>query len=180
MESFAGPIVMGIDLKSLFVAHEREIGTFLRRRVGSSTDVPDLAQETFLRFARLRSNQAIEDPRRFLFTIAANLARDHLRRFVRHQRVETGPVEEAVVCSNPTPEEALGAAQERHLLRDAIEALPARTRTIFLLYHVEECSYREIGERLGISPRTVEYHLRQALEHCRNHVRRSGDRSRRG
>lgn len=165
---------MGMDLKSLFLAHEREVGAFLRRRVGVAADAADLSQEAFLRLAGVRGSETIEDPRGFLFTVAANLARDHLRRFVRRQRMEASPVEETLVCPAVNPEEALGEQQQRCVLQDAIDGLPERTRRIFLFYYIEGCSYREIAERLELSPRTVEYHLRQALEHCRKHARRAG------
>jgi RNA polymerase sigma-70 factor (ECF subfamily) len=61
------------------------------------------------------------------------------------------------------------------MLRQAIESLPERTREIFLLYHIEGRSYREIAETLELSPRTVEYRLRQALGHCREYARRTGE-----
>lgn len=165
---------MGIDLKSLFLTHERELDAFLRRRVGVAGDAADLSQEVFLRLARLRRSEAVEDPRGFLFTVAANLARDHLRRFARRQRREAGPVDETLVCPSVNPEEALGTRQQQCVLREAIDLLPKRTREIFLLYYIEGCSYREIAERLELSPRTVEYHLRQALEFCRKRVRGAG------
>mgnify|MGYP006185834001 FL=1 len=55
-------------------------------------------------------------------------------------------------------------------MHDAIAALPEATRNIFLLYHVDECSYRDIAERLAISPRSVEYQLRRALIDCRAYI----------
>ena len=165
---------MGIDLKSLFVAHEREIGAFVRRRIGNASDAADIAQEAFLRLARLRDAKAVEDPRGFLFTIAANLTRDHLRRVIRRRPAEAGPPQEDLVCPLATPEEQLCSQQQQNVLRAAIDQLPDKTRTIFLLYHVEDCSYREIADRLGISPRTVEYHLRQAIIQCREHARQAG------
>ena len=56
-------------------------------------------------------------------------------------------------------------------MHEAIQALPEATRHIFLLYHVDECSYREIGERLQVSPRSVEYQLRRALIDCRAFIK---------
>jgi RNA polymerase sigma-70 factor (ECF subfamily) len=166
---------MGIDLKSLFVAHEREVGSFLQRRVRHSTEVADLSQETFLRVAGMRNPEAIKDARGFLFTVAENLSRYHLRLFMRRERVDAGPADETLVCPLANPEETLCNQQQHYMLRQAIESLPERTREIFLLYHIEGRSYREIAETLELSPRTVEYRLRQALGHCREYARRTGE-----
>ncbi|MNP74893.1 RNA polymerase sigma factor [compost metagenome] len=57
-------------------------------------------------------------------------------------------------------------------MQAAIESLPEATRHIFLLYHVDGCSYREIGERMNITPRSVEYQLRRALLDCRAFIKR--------
>jgi RNA polymerase sigma-70 factor (ECF subfamily) len=65
----------------------------------------------------------------------------------------------------------LAAYQQEQLMQDAILALPEATRQIFLLYHVDELSYREIGERLSITPRSVEYQLRRALIECRAFIK---------
>ncbi len=160
--------------KSLFVAHEREIGTFLRRRGHDREVVADLIQDTFVRVAGMRNPETVENARGFLFTVAANLARDHLRRLLRRERVEAGPVEDSIACTLPTPEEALCRQQQERVLQQAIDSLPEMTREVFLLYHVEGCSYREIAERLELSSRTVEYRLRHALGLCREYVRRLG------
>jgi RNA polymerase sigma-70 factor (ECF subfamily) len=165
---------MSIDLKALFERHEREVDQFLRRRLGNATDAADISQEAFLRIAGLRDGRSIADPRGFLFTVAANLARDHLRRLIRHRKVEVEPSGQDAACAAATPEEALLVRQRDDVLRQAIDNLPEKTRAVFLLYHVENLSYREIAGRLAISPRTVEYHLREALARCRDHAQRCG------
>lgn len=165
---------MSIDLKALFERHEREVDQFLRRRLGNAADAADISQEAFLRMAGLKEAGRIADPRGFLFTVAANLARDHLRRLIRHSKVEAEPCGQDAVCPGRTAEEALLARQRDDVLRQAVDNLPAKTRAIFLLYHVDNLSYREIAARLALSPRTVEYHLREALTRCRDHARRSG------
>ncbi len=45
----------------------------------------------------------------------------------------------------------------------AVDAMPPKTRNVFLMHRVDELSYRQIHERLGISVATVEYHMMKAL-----------------
>src|SRR3546814_10902814 len=60
--------------------------------------------------------------------------------------------------------------------RRALAELPDRTREVFLLHRVDELAYREIGEKLGISIPTVQYHVARALAHIDAPLaRRSGD-----
>jgi hypothetical protein len=56
-----------------------------------------------------------------------------------------------------------------------MEELPPKTRAVFILYRVDRLSYRDIAAALDISPRTVEYHLRQALIQCRQRLTQEED-----
>lgn len=47
-------------------------------------------------------------------------------------------------------------------MNDALEQLPERTRTIFLLHRIEGRKYREIAETIGISQSAVEKHIARA------------------
>ena len=51
--------------------------------------------------------------------------------------------------------------QDRY--RAGVDALPPRTREVFLMHRVEETSVKAIADQLGISSRTVEWHLAQAI-----------------
>lgn len=55
----------------------------------------------------------------------------------------------------------------RASLDAAIESLPPKCREVFRLSYIEDMSNREIGEKLGISPRTVENHMYMALKQLR-------------
>ncbi len=159
------------QIARLFAEQKKALEAFVARRTGSSQVAADLTQESFLRLARLPADKQIDNLPAFLFTIASNLVRDHQRQMIRRERLDGGEPSDELPCAAPGAEEQLVAQQEQVLMQQAIEALPEATRHIFLLYHVDELSYREIAERLKITPRSVEYQLRRALTDCRAFIK---------
>ncbi|QBF24647.1 RNA polymerase sigma factor [Pseudomonas tructae] len=159
------------QIARLFAEHKKALEAFVARRTGNAQVAADLTQESFLRLARLPADKKIDNLPAFLFTIASNLVRDHQRQSIRRERLDGGEPSEELACETPGADEQLSVLQEQALMHEAIQALPEATRDIFLLYHVDECSYREIGERLHISPRSVEYQLRRALIECRAFIK---------
>lgn len=165
------------QIARLFTEHKRALEAFVARRTGSTQVAADLTQESFLRLARLPADKQIDNLPAFLFTIASNLVRDHQRQAIRRERLDGGEPSEELASEAPGADDQLAAQQEQALMQAAIQSLPEATRHIFLLYHVDGCTYREIGERLQVTPRSVEYQLRRALLDCRAFIqaRLAGD-----
>jgi RNA polymerase sigma-70 factor (ECF subfamily) len=69
--------------------------------------------------------------------------------------------------SGPTPESILLEQANREILQRALEELPVPFREILLLCEVEEMSYQEIAETLGIPPGTVMSRLSRARKALR-------------
>ncbi|MDD0973594.1 RNA polymerase sigma factor [Pseudomonas fontis] len=159
------------QIARLFAEQKKALEAFVARRTGNAQVAADLTQESFLRLARLPADKQIDNLPAFLFTIASNLIRDHQRQMIRRERLDGGEPSDELPCNTPSADEQLAALQDQALMHDAIQALPEATRHIFLLYHVDECTYREIGERLQVSPRSVEYQLRRALVDCRAYIK---------
>jgi RNA polymerase sigma factor (sigma-70 family) len=162
---------MGQDIAIVFQRYHRELKRFLIRRVRSPEIAADLAQETYLRLLRIPNTDKIEDFRGFLFTIAGNLACDYLRQRSRQEQVDGGPLDSSVPSPAPSIEALVDAQRHAALLQQVIDELTPRRRAVFILYRVEGLSYRDIATVLDMSPRTVEYHLRQALIHCRRRLK---------
>jgi RNA polymerase sigma-70 factor (ECF subfamily) len=131
-------------------------------------DVTDeLVQETFLRLLRAgkRSEpQAVHSMTGFVYSVARNVARDHLRR----SKLDPVDCTAAPEIADPSqdPAEIVASAQELALLQASIDALPPRCRQIFTLRKVYGFSYKEIALQLNISPHTVEAQLTKALRRC--------------
>ena len=156
----------GKDLKRLFVAHRRELQAYLTVRLRDREMAADLTQETFLRFAEQGARSAVLHDRSYLYRTAQNLAIDHLRRANRHRTDSVAHEAIAEIPADlPGPEEITAGRERLDCLRAAIQELPERTRQIFVLHRLEELTYDQVADRLGISESSVQKHLAKALQH---------------
>lgn len=167
-----------LDLNRLYLLHGQEIERYLLRRVNCSETAADLTQEAFFRLLQHNGRESIENVRAFLFRIASNLAKDHVRKS-RRQRTETVEPEQLsqVTDQSPPIDRRMEDRERLEILRRAIAELPARTQEIFRLNRIQGLSYREIAERLAVSESTVQKDLTMALAHATTRLRRYLDKS---
>ena len=69
------------------------------------------------------------------------------------------------------PDRVLQAKESLSTVLAALRELPERTRTVFVLFRLENMKQREIADMLGISVRTVEQHVVRASVHLRDAFR---------
>lgn len=136
---------------------------FLACLISDQSRARDLAQESFLRLHQRFSNGGERsgegDPTSLLFTIAANLGRDELRR--RTVRRET-PLPEHGVARTLAVESNL-ERDERHLqVKEVLAELEPETRLLLVLREIQELSYDEIGGIQGIPLGTVKSRVSRA------------------
>jgi len=156
--------------------HEPDLRSFLHGRFPNLRDIDDLIQETYARFFRVRGAGKIKEPRAYLFATARNAAFDLYRRNRNVAGRDLGETAlESVVEDRPNAAENASHEQELDILNQAIEALPDRCREVLKLRRFQGLSYREIGEKLGISESTVNAQLAIAMVRCRQHFHSRGD-----
>jgi RNA polymerase sigma-70 factor (ECF subfamily) len=114
----------------------------------------------------------VRSPKAYLFRIAVNIATDGRRKESR--RLTTEEVDNLLELPDDQPDAArvIEARSEVKLLRRAIAELPERRRQVLLLSRIEDMPHRDIARRLGVTVRTVETDLKQALEHCAQRLQR--------
>ena len=152
-------------LNTLYRDHHGWLHGWLRGKLGNAGDAADLAQDTFVRLLGKREAAPLREPRGYLATIARGLLVDRYRR----QALEQAYLE--ALAQQPEPQsisaETHAIIIETLLAVDRLlERLGQRTRTIFLLAQIEELSYIEISQRLGVSLPTVKKHLVRAYTEC--------------
>jgi len=144
--------------------YQRRVYGVALRIVRAHDVADDVAQEAFVR--AWRSLDRFELGRPFgpwVCRIAANLAVNHVRSpRARQEGLPEGHGE--TPAADPGPLGAVLDAEARRVLDEAVATLPAEQRAVFVLRAVEEMSYAEIAEALGISPGTVMSRLFRARE----------------
>jgi len=138
---------------------------YLRGRQLDVEDARDIAQDAQLRLLRYRDHAA-ETLRPLLYRIALNLVRDRWRQssgqrqmFEQVQALDVG----ALAADEPGPEQLAARQQDLQRIREAIAALPAHCRGVYLLNRVEGMSYPDIARHMGVSVKAVEKQISKAL-----------------
>ena len=168
-------------LNDLMERHSTPLFHFLCRMLNNEDDAQDLAQETFVRVYRAR--ESFRPKERFttwLFTIAANLARNHFRWRSRHPNIsleaESDTTEETLGSKLPahdaTPGEQALAAERAVAVRAAVQALPEDMREAIVLCEWEERSVAEAAAILESTPKAVESRLYRARQVLRKTLER--------
>ncbi|WP_040598927.1 RNA polymerase sigma factor [Sphingomonas elodea] len=143
--------------------HERELRTWLRRRVTTASDVDDIVQECYCRLAQLRDVQHIENGRAYLFAMARNMLQQQLKA-ARVVHLETiAELDAARGSDELSPERIASARFELRRVQSALETLTERARRIFLLRRLDGLSQKEIAALLDVSETVVENDASRSL-----------------
>jgi len=136
------------------------ISRFFANKAVREVDVEDLVSTTFERCARaLGGFRADSSFRTYLFGIAHNVLREHVKRASRDVEVDLGTT--SLRDLGPSPSSVVALAEERALLLAALRAVPIETQIVLELSHFEGLGRAEIAEILGVPPGTVASRLRR-------------------
>lgn len=167
-------------IRPLIDRHLDDLMRFLTRLVGDRTGAEDVFQETFLQIHN--AAHTFDMTRKFrpwLFTIAANKARDFLRRKGRRRMLElSAPVGngqsggdgdgaaeyvDLMEIDIPTPSAAAESEELSAQVQRAIDGLAPSLKEILLLAYFQRLSYAQIAEDLEIPLGTVKSRLHSAV-----------------
>ncbi len=176
-------LVAGQDaaLDRLMARHATPVFHFLCRMLGNEDDANDLAQETFVRvFRAATSYRASQRFSTWLYTIAANLARNHIRWRSRHPNVSLDaeldaseqPLGDSLPATTVSPSRAAEGAECVAGVRAAVQSLPQDMREAIVLCEWEDKPVVEAALILGTTPKAVESRLYRARQLLRERLRK--------
>jgi RNA polymerase sigma factor (sigma-70 family) len=143
---------------------EAALTQFLRRSLRNKEDVDDVCQDVYALVCEAAQKKPPYPVKPFVFTVARNL----LINRVRHdQIVSIEAVADldalGIAVDEPGPDRSVMARQDLHRLQLALDRLAPRCRQAVVLRKIEDLSYREIAQRMGISEDTVSEYLSSGM-----------------
>jgi RNA polymerase sigma factor (sigma-70 family) len=143
----------------------RNLLQFLGRRVRSSVEVEDLAQEIYLRLLRAPDLLQVRNPQAYLLRVAGNVVAEWRR---QSPPMESFSVEEeGVPVDECLPELVLDAALSQERVDQELARMSPMMRAAVLLRLRDEHSYKQIAQELDLTPRQVRRYLARGYESLR-------------
>ena len=137
----------------------RKVFNVAYKFVGRQDEAEDLTQDIFLKlFKSLKTFDRRANFSTWLISVSRNLCIDHYRSMRREHDVVTHDVD-VVTLARPSASDSPQAALEQRdrvaLLRAALDKLAPSLRTAVMLRDIQELSYQEIADKLGVPEGTV-------------------------
>ncbi len=140
--------------------------------VGNREDAEDLAQDVFIQLfkssASLRGEARLST---WLYRVAVNKALNHLRSLKLRKSFDHKEISDGVdACSEDSTDDKITASDHRKALRQAINSLPDKQRTAFILQKYEELSYEEISSIMDMSLSSVQSLIFRSRKNLQNYL----------
>jgi RNA polymerase sigma-70 factor (ECF subfamily) len=157
-------------LKNIFYSYHGPVFQTILRIVNESNTAEDLAQEVFVRLWEKRYQLEIQGEfGPYLRRMAINEALGYLR---KNKKYSIEDIDEQFDLSSESSSDAQQAHSElKEAVGEAMNKLPPKCRLVFSLSRFDGLSYKEIGEQMNISIKTVENQMGKALKIMRELLR---------
>jgi RNA polymerase sigma factor (sigma-70 family) len=144
-------------INSILTLHA-SIKSYVSRMVPPS-DVEDIVQDIYVRLCSLEDQNAENYNRSYVYTVARNLALDHLKRADVKLTDKVGEHIEAFMDDRDSTYEQAVSHEKFGYFCEIVREMPKQSRKIFVLRKVYGFSQQEIADKLNISINTVSNHL---------------------
>lgn len=170
-------------MEEIFARFQKPLFNFFYRMVGRREIAEDLVQETFIKLCRFGHTFCGSNAKftTWLYSVAGNQCRDHLRHAARRPEMPVADMEETYSEEDQVelPLATLDSPVEEHLIRmelreelkTAIRSLPEKERTAIILREYHGLEYKEIAETLGCPIGSVKVLIFRARQRLRERLK---------
>ncbi len=164
-----------VALGELFDHYYPRLYNFSKAFLKSEEGIDDILQEVFLKIWKTRKDIKSNDTfNAYIFTITQNLLLNELRSRLNNQKMRERLAKSAIA------EEYLSFQHFEYedlkrKIDQAIEDLPEKQKEIFKKSRMDGLSHKEIAAELGVTTKTVEYHIGQSIKLLKERLSQNGE-----
>lgn len=164
---FGGNISDINSFNELYLQYAPRVKAFVFAFLKDKEEASDITHDIFMKiWNRRASMQNVSDFSAYIFRMAKNAVMD----FFEHSMVDARYRDMVAGASDIVSvdlSDLVSTEELAVLIQMAIEKMPPRRKEIFIMHRFKGLTYKEIAERLGISPKTVENQISAALTELR-------------
>jgi RNA polymerase sigma-70 factor (ECF subfamily) len=154
--------------------YEKPIFNLMYRTTGSREEAADLAQDAFLRaYINIKRYKIGKKFYSWLYTIALNIARDHMRSKTREMKFHTEQKTDSRVTADTLQSKEEADYYESQAVYQALAQLPIDYREILILKYKSGWTMRDIAEMFNISVSGAKMRVHRGLDKMRSYMEAS-------
>jgi len=150
----------------LIRAYQKPVYNAAYRILGNSDDAADATQSAFLK--ALEHLDSYDPKYRFFSWIYRIVINESINQLKRNRKQQ--PLDEDATSTDSSPESETEAGHLEHGIQDGLMALTDEYRTVMIMRHFSDLSYRQISEILQIPEKTVKSRLYSARQLMKSHL----------
>jgi RNA polymerase sigma-70 factor (ECF subfamily) len=156
--------------KEIFDTYYDSIRSYAWYKTGNTELADDIVQEVFLKLWQIRYKTNPDTIKSLLYTIANNLIKSHYRHLNVVYRFEKKKKESDEESGQMSADESIRTEEFQAELETALARMPESARITLMMNRLENLTYEEIAQRLGISIKAVEKRMSIALKFLREKI----------
>ncbi|WP_430809946.1 MULTISPECIES: RNA polymerase sigma factor [unclassified Carboxylicivirga] len=162
------------SLEELFNYYYPRLYSFSKSFLKFDEGIDDILQEVFVKiWQKRKSINSANTFNSYIFTITRNLLLNELRTRLNNENLKE-EVKRLSLASEYSSVDQIEYSELRKKTNQLIEELPERQKEIFVLSRTEGLTHKEIAEKLGITTKTVEYHISLAIRYIKENLKSYG------
>lgn len=148
-------------MEVLYIKYAPQVKSFVYAILKNEADTEDLVHDIFIKVWEERDKISdVRSFRSYLYSMTRNMVYNRLKKSGVHARyIETVKKND----SSSDPESRIVTKDLLHHINKEMARLPEQQRAIYEMNREGELTYNEISDKLGISPKTVQYHIGKVL-----------------
>lgn len=165
-----------VAMKALFDSYYPRLHKYVSAFIQSEQVAEELVMDVFLKIwlGRKMADQ-INNLDAFLFRITKNKIIDFFRSAARAPELKDLLWSNLSLEAAEQPDARLQLKEFQEKLREAVQLLPPKCKTVYLLSREEQLSHKEIADKLGISTNTINNHIVDAQRFIRKYLAKQMD-----